>query len=223
MRVVIADDHPMFRFGLRAALESADGIEIVGEANDGNELLAAVERSEPDVVLTDLAMPNLDGTAAIRQLQAGHGRTAILVLTMHEDDVALVGALRAGARGYLLKGADRTEIVRAVMAVASGSAIYGEAVARRISAFFGQSESRYAARVFPDLTDREREILGYVAEGHNNHAIARRLFLAEKTVRNHVSTIMNKLGTTSRAATVAGAPPPPPAGPRARAPTQHPP
>lgn len=205
VRVVFADDHPMFRFGLRAALESADGIEIVGEASDGDELLAVVARSEPDVVLTDLAMPNLDGTTAIRQLQADHGRTAVLVLTMHEDDEALIGALRAGARGYLLKGADRTEIVRAVLAVASGSAVYGEAVARRISAFVTQPQSRHAARVFPDLTDREREILGFVAEGHSNHAIARRLFLAEKTVRNHVSTIMNKLGTPNRAATVARA------------------
>ncbi|MFB6938074.1 response regulator [Streptomyces chartreusis] len=205
VRVVIADDHPMFRFGLRAALESADGIEVVGEANDGNELLAVVERSAPDVVLTDLAMPNLDGTAAIRRLQGGHSDTPVLVLTMHEDDEALVGALRAGARGYLLKGADRTEIVRAVLAVASGSAVYGEAVARRISAFFAQPPSQYTARVFPELTDREGEILGFVAEGHSNHVIAQRLFVAEKTVRNHVSTIMNKLGTATRAATVARA------------------
>ena len=205
VRVVIADDHPMFRFGLRAALTSHDGIEIVGEANDGNDLLAVVEQTQPDVVLTDLAMPNLDGTTAIRRLQASHARTGILVLTMHEDDEALVGALRAGARGYLLKGADRTEIARAVLAVASGSAVYGEAVAGRISAFFTQSQRQYAARVFPDLTDREREILELVAEGDSNHAIARRLFLAEKTVRNHVSAIMNKLGTSCRAATVARA------------------
>ena len=205
VRVVIADDHPMFRFGLRAALTSQDGIEVVGEAEDGNALLAMVEDTRPDVVLTDLAMPHLDGTAAIRRLQDGHPGTGILVLTMHEDDEALVGALRAGARGYLLKGADRTEIARAVLAVASGSAVYGEAVAGRISAFFTQPQRRYAAQVFPELTDREREILELVAEGDSNHAIARRLFLAEKTVRNHVSVIMNKLGAASRAAVVARA------------------
>lgn len=127
----------------------------------------------------------------------------MLVLTMHEDDEALIGALRAGARGYLLKGADRTEI--AVLAVASGNAVYGEAVAQRINAFFTQTQRDYAAQVFPELTEREREILELVAQGHSNQRIAQRLFLAEKTVRNHVSAVMNKIGTTDRAATVARA------------------
>lgn len=205
VRVVIADDHPMYRFGLKAALEGNEDIDIVGEAADGEELLATVKRTQPDVVLTDLAMPELSGTAAINELIARHSGLGVLVLTMHDDDQALVGALRAGARGYLLKGADRTEIVRAVLAVASGNAVYGETVAQRISAFFTQTRRDYVAQVFPELTHREREILDFVAHGHSNHEIARRLFLAEKTVRNHVSTVMNKLGTNSRAATVARA------------------
>ncbi|MDX3611320.1 response regulator transcription factor [Streptomyces europaeiscabiei] len=205
VRIVVADDHPMYRFGLTAALAGHDGIEIVGEAADGAELLKVVERTGPDVVLTDLAMPNLGGTEAIREIHARDDRIGVLVLTMHEDDEALIGALRAGARGYLLKGADRTEIARAVLAVASGNAVYGEAVARRINAFFTQAQRAYAAQVFPELTEREREILELVAQGHSNHHIARRLFLAEKTVRNHVSTVMNKIGTTDRAATVARA------------------
>ncbi|MFE7839570.1 response regulator [Streptomyces sp. NPDC057474] len=205
VRVVVADDHPMYRFGLVAALSGDHGIEIVAEAADGRELLAAVERTQPDVILTDLAMPHLDGTAAIRELFARHSDVAVLVLTMHEDDQALMGALRAGAHGYLLKGADRTEIVRAVLAVASGNAVYGQAVAQRINAFFTQTQRAYTAQTFPELTGREREILELVALGQGNHQIARTLYLAEKTVRNHVSAIMNKLGTTTRAATVARA------------------
>ncbi|PIM67891.1 DNA-binding response regulator [Streptomyces sp. JV178] len=205
VRVVVADDHPMYRFGLVAALAGEQGVDIVAEAADGRELLAAVERTQPDVVLTDLAMPHLDGTAAIRELLTAQPDLAVLVLTMHEDDQTLMGALRAGARGYLLKGADRTEIVRAVLAVASGNAVYGRAVAQRISAFFTQSQRAYAAQVFPELTGREREILELVARGQGNHQIARAMYLAEKTVRNHVSAIMNKLGTATRAATVAKA------------------
>jgi DNA-binding NarL/FixJ family response regulator len=195
----------MYRFGLVAALAGERGVDIVAEAADGRELLAAVERTQPDVVLTDLAMPHLDGTAAIRELLTAQPDLAVLVLTMHEDDQTLMGALRAGARGYLLKGADRTEIVRAVLAVASGNAVYGRAVAQRISAFFTQSQRAYAAQVFPELTGREREILELVARGQGNHQIARAMYLAEKTVRNHVSAIMNKLGTATRAATVAKA------------------
>ncbi|MEU4170820.1 response regulator transcription factor [Streptomyces sp. NPDC026665] len=203
--VVIADDHPVYRFGLKAALDGQENITIVGEAADGEQLLSVVEHTCPDVVLTDLAMPNLDGTGAIRELTARHEGLGVLVLTMHDDDQALIGALRAGARGYLLKGADRTEIVRAVLAVASGSAVYGEATAQRISAFFTQARRDYVAQIFPELTSRESELLELVAQGHTNDDIARRLFLSEKTVRNHVAAIMNKLGTSNRAATVARA------------------
>ncbi|MFI6284524.1 response regulator [Streptomyces sp. NPDC051018] len=205
VRVVIADDHPMFLFGLRAALASSPDVEVVGEAAGGEELIAVAARTAPDVVLTDLAMPGTDGIPAIRALLAHRPETAVLVLTMHEEDKALFGALRAGAHGYLLKGADRAEIVRAVLAVASGNAVYGEAVARRIVSFFTGAHQQYASRVFPELTEREREILELLATGRGNHQIARRLVLTEKTVRNHVSAILSKLGVHDRAAAVARA------------------
>lgn len=205
VRVVIADDHPMFRFGLTAAMAACDEVAVVGEAADGRELLALVDRTCPDVVLTDLAMPNLDGAAATTTILARHPDVAVLVLTMHDDNQALLSALRAGARGYLLKGADRTEIIRAVLAVAAGEAVYGAAVARRLTDFFTGAQRDHGAKVFPDLTDREREILDLVAAGCGNHDIARRLTLSEKTVRNHVSAIIYKLRVRDRAAAVAKA------------------
>jgi DNA-binding NarL/FixJ family response regulator len=205
VRVVLADDHPMFRYGLRAVLDAADEVQVLGEAADGEQLLALVDRTGPDVVLTDLAMPELDGATATRRLRERHPDVGVLELTMHEDDEALFGALRAGARGYLIKGADKAEIVRAVLAVAAGDAVYGAAVARRIVDFFTGAQQRYAAQVFPELTAREREILDLVAAGSGNHEIARRLVLSEKTVRNHVSAILLKLQVPDRAAAVAKA------------------
>ena len=205
VRVVIADDHPMFRYGLGAVLAAAAEVEVVGDAADGRELVALVEHTHPDVVLTDLAMPGLDGATAARQIIAAFPGTGVMVLTMHEDDEALVGALRAGARGYLLKGADREEIVRAVLAVAAGDAVYSAGVARRIVAFFTSAHQTYTAQVFPDLTAREREILDLVATGLGNHEIARRLVLSEKTVRNNVAAILTKLQVPDRAAAVAKA------------------
>jgi DNA-binding NarL/FixJ family response regulator len=205
VRVVIADDHPMFLYGLKAALAIAGELDIVGEAADGNELLAVVDRTTPDVVLTDLAMPGLDGATATSMILAHHPNTAVLVLTMHEDNQALFAALSAGARGYLLKGADRTEIIRAVLAVAAGEAVYGASVARRITDYFTGAHRDRAATAFPELTDREREVLDLVAAGHGNHEIARRLALSEKTVRNHVSTILVKLNVRDRAAAIAKA------------------
>jgi DNA-binding NarL/FixJ family response regulator len=205
VRLVIADDHPMFRYGLRAALAATSEIEVVGEAADGGELLAVVDATNPDVVLTDLAMPDLDGAAAARAIMANHPHVAVVMLTMHEDDEALFGALRAGAHGYLLKGASRIEIVRTVLAAASGEAVYGAAAARRIVDFFTNAHHDYAAQVFPELTAREREILGLLASGQGNHQIARHLVLSEKTVRNHVSSILFKLRVRDRAAAVARA------------------
>jgi DNA-binding NarL/FixJ family response regulator len=205
VRLVIADDHPMFRYGLIAALAANPDVEVVGEAGDGRELLAVADATNPDVVLTDLAMPTLDGVSATRVLLERHPDVAVLMLTMHENDEALFGALRAGARGYLLKGADRDRIVRAILAVADGDAVYGEQVARKIADFFTSAPRTYAAHVFPELTERERELLDLVAAGIGNHEIARRLVLSEKTVRNHVSTIFNKLHVHDRAAAVAKA------------------
>ena len=205
VRVVIADDHPMFRYGLRAVLAASTEVEVVGDAADGSELVALVEQAQPDVVLTDLAMPGLDGATAARQITDRFPHIGVLVLTMHEDDEALFGALRAGARGYLLKGADREEIVRAVLAVASGDAVYSANVARRIMGFFTSAHQTYTAQIFPELTGREREILDLVAAGLGNHEIARRLVLSEKTVRNNVAAILTKLQVPDRAAAVAKA------------------
>jgi DNA-binding NarL/FixJ family response regulator len=203
VRVVLADDHPMFRFGLRAVLDASPEVEVVGEAVDGAELLAVVARSAPDVVLTDLSMPRMTGTAAIDELARRRPGLGILVLTMHEDDASLFGALRAGARGYLLKGADSEEIVRAVLAVVAGDAVYGGAVARRVVDALTGAASR--ARTFPELTGRERDVLELLAAGLPTGQIARRLALSDKTVRNHVSAVLTKLQVPDRAAAIARA------------------
>jgi DNA-binding NarL/FixJ family response regulator len=197
VRVVLADDHPMFRFGVAAALATAPDVELVGEASNGRELLAVVAGAAPDVVLTDLAMPDLDGAAATRALLARQPDLGVLVLTMHADDESVVRALRAGARGYLLKGAGRDELVRAVLAVAAGEALYDPAVARRIVDVFTGAR---AADPFPELTPRERQVLGLLAAGERNSAIARRLGMTDKTVRNHVSAILTKLQVPDRTA-----------------------
>jgi len=197
VRVVLADDHPMFRYGVAAALATAPEVELVGEAADGRELLALVESTRPDVVLTDLAMPGLPGLPAIRSLLAHHPGLGILVLTMHEDDESLFAAVQAGARGYLLKGVERAELVRAVLAVAAGQAVYGAGVARRV---MDSLSGRRAAPSFADLTPRERDVLGLLATGTRNAEIGRALGLTEKTVRNHVSAILVKLGVPDRTA-----------------------
>ncbi|MET0419833.1 MAG: response regulator transcription factor [Actinoplanes sp.] len=205
VRVVIADDHPMFRYGLIAAMATSTEIDVVGEATNGRDLLAVVADTGPDVVLVDLAMPGMDGLTATRALRADHPGVGVLVLTMHDDNEALRGALRAGALGYLLKGADRIEIVRAVLAVAAGEAVYGAAIARRIAEFFTGVHPDRSAPVFPELTDRERQVLDLMARGCGNHDIARRLGVSEKTVRNHVSAVFLKLQVNDRAAAVAKA------------------
>lgn len=201
IRVVLADDHPMYRYGLTAILEQAEAIDVVASVGDGAALVAAVNEHSPDVVVTDLSMPGLDGVTATTQLLRAQPELPILVVTMHEDDEHVFAALRAGARGYLVKGADGEEIVRAVHSVASGEAVYGGAVARRIVAFYsGRQAESPAARAFPDLTPREREVLEQLATGCRNHEIARRLGMSEKTVRNHVSQVLTKLQVPDRTA-----------------------
>jgi len=201
LRVIVADDHPMYRYGLTAVLSQADGIEVIAAVGDGDELLRAVDQHQPDVVITDLSMPAVDGVAATARLLATQPELAILVLTMHEDDEHVFAALQAGARGYLVKGAEGAEIVRAVESVASGEAVYGGPVARRITAFFaGDQGGPPSARAFPDLTPREREVLELLAAGCRNHEIARRLGMSEKTVRNHVSQVLLKLQVPDRTA-----------------------
>jgi DNA-binding NarL/FixJ family response regulator len=201
LRVVVADDHPMYLYGLTAILAQAEGIEVVARLEDGTELVGAVEEHAPDVVVTDLTMPGLDGVTATRQLLQARPGLPVLALTMHEDDEHVRSAMRAGARGYLVKGADGEEIVRAVKTVAAGGAVYGGSVAHRIVAFYaGHDAESPAQRAFPELTTREREVLELLAVGCRNHEIARRLGMSEKTVRNHVSQVLAKLQVTDRTA-----------------------
>lgn len=198
LRVVVADDHPMVRYGIAAVLADVPHVVLVGEATSGPELLAVVRRERPDVVMTDLSMPGGSGVDAIRRLAATDPDLGVLVLTMHDDDDNVVAALRAGARGYLIKGADRAELVRALESVAAGEAVYGAPVARRVVSLLASGGSEAAA--FPALTEREREVLALVATGLRNHAIAGRLGLSEKTVRNHVSNVLVKLQVPDRTA-----------------------
>jgi len=196
IRVVVADDHPMVRYGITAVLADVPGIEVVGEAADGQELQAVVATTAPDVVLTDLAMPVMDGITAIGRLRVERPDVAVLVLTMHEDDESVLAALRAGARGYLVKGAERAELVRAIESVAAGDAVYGQSVANRIIGLLTGAATQTAA--FPELTAREREVLDLIAAGLRNRAIAERLGVAEKTVRNNVSSVLVKLQVEDR-------------------------
>jgi len=200
VRVVLADDHPMVRYGITAVLADAPEVEVVGEAADGEALLAAVREHRPDVVVTDLDMPVMGGAEATQRLRATHPDLPVLVLTLHEDDESLFAALRAGARGYLLKGADRAELVRGILSVAAGEAVYGPAVANRIVQFFTGARDDYAAQVFPELTERERDVLSLLAAGKRNSEIASSLALSDKTVRNHVSNVLLKLQVPDRTA-----------------------
>jgi DNA-binding NarL/FixJ family response regulator len=200
LRVLIADDHPIFRAGLRALLATVQGAELVGEAATGDEALEQIERLQPDVVLMDLQMPGRNGIETTRLVRDRHPGVGVLVLTMFEDDDSIFAAMRAGARGYLLKEADGDELARAIEAVGHGQAIFGPSVARRVMSFFAAAGSAArAALPFPELTEREREVLEHIAQGRNNSDIARRLGLRQKTVRNHVSNILNKLQVVDRA------------------------
>ncbi len=200
VRVVLADDHPMVRYGIAAVLSDAEEVELVAEASSGAELLQVVASHDPDVVVTDLDMPGMSGIEAIARLRQTHPSLPVLVLTMHAEDESLFSALRAGARGYLLKGADRSELVRAILSVAAGDAVYGGAVASRIVDFFTGARADYAAQVFPELTDRERDVLVLLAQGRRNSEIAGALHLSDKTVRNHVSNVLMKLQVPDRTA-----------------------
>ena len=202
LRVVVADDHPVFREGLVMVLRER-GIEVVAGVADGQEALNAAAARNPDVVLMDLAMPGLGGIEATRRLAAGHPAIAVLVLTMSEDDDSLFAALRAGARGYLLKEAAADDIARAVVTVARGETVLGARVSGRVLDAVRGGLLPGAAAPFPRLTEREREVLELVARGYQNARIAHHLGLSEKTVRNHISAILAKLPAATRAEAVA--------------------
>jgi DNA-binding NarL/FixJ family response regulator len=198
IRVVLVDDHPVVRSGLRALVESLGGFEVVGEAADGEAAVREAQLHKPDVVVMDVLMPGVDGVEATRRVLAAVPGTAVLVLSMAEDDDVVFSAMQAGARGYLLKGAAQDEIDRALRAVVAGEAIFGPGVATRVLGHFTTGR-RAGAEPFPELTPRERDVLEHVAAGRRNAAIGEALGLAPKTVANHLSSIFAKLQVTDRA------------------------
>jgi DNA-binding NarL/FixJ family response regulator len=197
LRVLVVDDHPLFRFGLCAALAQRDDIEVVGEAAGGQAAIAAAAGTSPDVVVMDLHLPDLGGVEATRAITNAHPHIGVLVLTMFDDSESVFNAMRAGARGYLLKGAEPDELVRAVQAVARGEAIFGQSIAAQVLRYFNGLNASTVS--FPELTAREREVLELIAAGRNNTQIAQVLSLSGKTVRNHVSIIFGKLRVADRA------------------------
>lgn len=198
LRILVADDHRLFRDGVRALLGSLPGFEVVAEASSGEEAIEAARLAEPDVVLMDVQMPGLNGLDATRRILAERPGTGVVVVTMYEDDELVFAALRAGARGYVLKGAGQEQLLRAVRAVARGEALYGPGVAARMLQFFRTSRRDLPLHAFPDLTEREREVLDQIARGRGNAEIARALGISGKTVRNHVSNVLGKLAVTDR-------------------------
>jgi DNA-binding NarL/FixJ family response regulator len=197
-RVVVADDHPTFRRGLSALFDTLDGVEVVGEAADGESAVSIVADLVPDIVVMDLNMPGMNGVEATRRIVARHPSVAVLVLTMLDDDDAVFAAMRAGARGYVVKGADTSDVLRALESVARGDAVFGPAVANRVLAYLTRPLSARDPVLFPELSDREREVLELIARGKPNSEIARSLVVSPKTVRNHVSNIFTKLQISDR-------------------------
>lgn len=203
IRVMVVDDHTIFRDGLKAILTTVPDIDVAGEAGNGREAIAQAEALAPDVILMDINMPDVNGIEATQQILAAKPETGIVMLTMLEDNDSLFAAMCAGARGYILKGADKAEVLKTIRAVADGEALFGPAIAGRLTAFF--QHSRRAAQQddglapFPDLTDREREVLELIAAGESNQEIAHRLHISAKTVSNHISNIFGKLQVADRA------------------------
>jgi DNA-binding NarL/FixJ family response regulator len=202
VRVLIADDHPVFRAGMVTVLDDLPAVEVVAQAADGEEAIAGAAEHAPDVVLMDLRMPGVGGLEATARIRVEHPDVAVVVLTMDSDDDSIFAALRAGARGYLLKEAEVSDIERAIAGAARGEAVFGAGIAERVLAFFAAGRPA-AGHPFPQLTPREHEVLDLIAQGLDNGSIARRLVLSDKTVRNRVSDILAKLHARSRAEMVA--------------------
>jgi len=205
IQVLIADDHVFYREGVRTLLGSSAEISVTGEASTGEEVITRAGELKPDVILMDLKMPGVNGIDATRVIHEKYPTIGVLVITMFDDDDSVFAAMRAGARGYLLKDSDRDELVRAIVAVKSGEAIFSPAIAQRMIQYFNSAPGRQSTRKngqsdeFAELTEREREILDLIAQGHNNSYIASRLSLSIKTVQNYVSSILTKLQVADRA------------------------
>ena len=201
IRVLIADDHVFYREGVRALLGTVKEVAVVGEANNGEEAIARAKELQPDVILMDLKMPGMNGIDATRRIRELYPKIGVLVITMFDDDDSVFAAMRAGARGYLLKDADKDEVVRGIVAVERGEAIFSPAIAQRMMQYFSASSSpskKNQPDEFAGLTERELEILDLIAQGHNNTVIANKLSLSIKTVQNYVSSILTKLQVADR-------------------------
>jgi DNA-binding NarL/FixJ family response regulator len=202
LRVLLVDDHPMMREGLRALLTTMPGMTVVGECGDGESAMALALELQPSLILMDLNLPKLSGIEATRRITQANPQIAILVLTMLEDDDSVFGAMRAGARGYLLKGAGKEEVIRAITVVAAGEAIFSPPIAQRLVQYFANMRPIIPASAFPELTEREREVLALIVDGKSNPQIAEALSLSPKTVSNHISNIFSKLQVLDRAQAV---------------------
>ena len=206
VRILVVDDHRLFREGLTALLEGADDTVVVGHAETGAEAVDILDEIESDVVLMDIMMPDMNGIEATRKIRANHPDVQVVMLTMLEDDDSLFAAMCAGARGYLLKGADKADVLRTVRAAAKGEALFGPAMALRLTTFFQYAEGKgLSVSPFPELTDREREVLDLIAAGSDNAEIASRLYISNKTVSNHISNIFAKLHLADRAHAIVAA------------------
>jgi DNA-binding NarL/FixJ family response regulator len=198
IRILVVDDHPLFRDGVVAALLTAQDVEVVGEAGDVAGAIRSAAELSPDLVLMDLQLPDGSGVDATRAIVDTLPAVRVLVMTMSDDDEAVVAAMRAGARGYLIKGTGRDDVLQAVRTVASGGAVFSPAVADRLGGLFASLAAVPGKVAFPSLTDREQQVLDLVARGYDNRRIARELFLSDKTVRNHVSNVLTKLAVEDR-------------------------
>ena len=205
IRVLVADDHRLFRDGLRALLNSVPDLEVVGEAGDGEEVVAKAAAVQPDVILMDLQLPGLNGVEATRRILRSQPSVNVLVLTMFEDTDTVLAAMRAGARGYILKDTDEEALLRSVRAVASGEALFGPGVAERLMRYLAEATPSAERAAFPELTDREREVLWLLAQGLSNQEVADRMGISLKTARNHVSNILGRLQVADRTEAVARA------------------
>ncbi len=199
LRILIADDHPLFRHGLSALLSASPDFEIVSEATSGEEVISLAARLQPDVILMDIQMPGVNGIEATRRVLHTSPNIRILIITMFEDDASVFTAMRAGARGYILKDAQKGDMLGAIRAVGRGEAIFSPAIAARLIEYFNAPQFTMPTLAFPELTEREREILDLIAKGHNNTEIATRLVLSPNTVRNYVSNVFSKLQVAYRA------------------------